>query len=129
MALPVSGKLKSGKGMTALEKLLLLYRQTVLFVPISTLERVLEINTINSALKKQKKKRKTSRLVQRGRFELVQHDTSRDRDLFYVYVPLGLYNEHAKSFDWVDLNNISLEWCQKFIEELGYWDKQCYLSR
>lgn len=122
MALPVSGKLKSGKGMTALEKL---------FVAVQAdgslcSDKYTGARTGNKhykfSLKKQRKKERLAALCKEAGLELVQHDTSRDRDLFYVYVPLGLYNEHAKSFDWVDLNNISLEWCQEFIEELGYWD-------
>lgn len=28
----------------------------------------------------------------------------------------------SKSFDWVDISNLSYEWCQGFIEELSHWD-------
>lgn len=41
---------------------------------------------------------------------------------FIVHVPVEEFNWKAKTFDWFDLDEISYEWAQDFIDEIKYWD-------
>lgn len=46
--------------------------------------------------------------------------------LYKVYVP-AIYNPHAwKDFDWVDIGNVTNNWCREFVEELLHWDGSIY---
>lgn len=41
---------------------------------------------------------------------------------FIVYVPISEYNPLAKTFDWVDLENVGYDWCVDFLDEIKHWD-------
>jgi nicotinic acid phosphoribosyltransferase len=74
------------------------------------------------------KKRKLNRLIaicqEAGLEYTVSREPTRgvrlDQDTMYVRVPVGKLL--SKSFEWVKPMERGFSWCEKFIEELGYWD-------
>lgn len=72
-----------------------------------------------------KKKRKIERLIQlceRLNFTYSLHNTKLDLTLIYVKVPVEYYRDDVKDFNWFQLDEISHEWAESFLEELSYWD-------
>lgn len=48
-------------------------------------------------------------------------DAKADGDYFVIYVK-GLTSKLSKTFDWVDLSEISSNWCKEFLNEVVEWD-------
>ena len=70
--------------------------------------------------KKRKKDRLLNILKQLG-WDFTYKKNNRNNYIFYVSCPksIGLY----KNFDqWINLSNVSYNWCKEFIEEMQYWD-------
>lgn len=74
--------------------------------------------------KKRKIERFTELLAQLGFTYKVSTDKQvgarKEQQIFKVAVPID--NILSKTFDWVDLSNISAVWAAEFIEELSHWD-------
>lgn len=71
-----------------------------------------------------KKQRKINRLTSILQSLGWYYTVSIDKDgftNFYIKTPPG-YQPYKFFKDWVDLTNVSLEWCKDFIEESSYWD-------
>lgn len=68
------------------------------------------------------KERKITRLydiLNAADIQSVTYELSDGRREIHVEVDASKYH---KDFSWVDISNLSVEWCQEFIEELSYWD-------
>ena len=49
--------------------------------------------------------------------------TKENTTKFYVTTP----KEYVKPiFDWIDLKNVTVNWCDEFLDELSYWDSHKY---
>jgi ribonucleoside-diphosphate reductase alpha chain len=69
-----------------------------------------------------KKERKIIRLVnilEKCNFEYSIVETKENSKKIYINVPEIYVQE---TFSWVNLNNVSYEWCNLFLEELAEWD-------
>lgn len=47
---------------------------------------------------------------------------------FLIYVPVEKYNYDAKTFDWINFNEISQEWAEGFLDEIVHWDGNVHQS-
>ena len=69
------------------------------------------------------KQRKADRLIKiciDGGFKYtISREPARPQN-YNIYVWLKQFP--SKTFDWIDITNISTEWAREFIEELSYWD-------
>lgn len=69
------------------------------------------------------KERKIERLISLLTSENIEF-TNKLKTNYNSYEITFDYDERIKhsNFDWVNLSNVSVEWCSQFIEELQYWD-------
>lgn len=71
------------------------------------------------------KQRKADRLVeiaqQCGYNYSVHHEPARPEN-YNIYVNVPETAHVSKTFDWVNVNTRSGQWCKSFIEEVSYWD-------
>lgn len=78
------------------------------------------------SFKRQDKIERLLWLCHMANWEVMEMDTKRANNdgvrSFIVYVPIEEYNERAKTFDWINLGEISYEWAKDFIDEIQYWD-------
>ena len=76
----------------------------------------------NTARFRFKKERKIERLIEIVENLGVRYETKVEKNgVTNIYV----YNsEHLKKefLDWIDLSQVSLQWCEEFIEEISLWD-------
>lgn len=76
----------------------------------------------NTARFRFKKERKIERLIEIVENLGVKYETKIEKNgVTNIYV----YNvEHLKNefLDWIDLSQVSLQWCEEFIEEISLWD-------
>lgn len=71
------------------------------------------------------KQRKIDRLLEickAGEFNVTELTSNGDARRFKVDIPLSCFSGDPKTFEWVDLSNISLAWCDSFMLELAEWD-------
>ena len=55
-------------------------------------------------------------------------ENCKNEKLYKVYVPV-IYNPHSwKDFNWVDIGNVTSNWCKEFVEELVNWDGSIYVK-
>lgn len=50
------------------------------------------------------------------------NEAKKDYKSFYVKVPLQDFDKNWKTFDWVNLESVSYEWCREFVEYSKHWD-------
>lgn len=122
-ALPTGGYLKHGSGMTALEKLFVAVQADGTTASGNyTGERTGTLH-YKFKLKKKRKIERITDLIKKTGFDYKIYPVKEESySLIYVHIPLEDYNHNAKTFDWIDYENISCEWIEDFIQELTYWD-------
>lgn len=77
-------------------------------------------HTYEISVKKERKKKRLTNLLNKLEFDYREFDTSRDGyRKFEVDVDK---NVDLKRFDWVNIENKSHHWCEEFIQELAEWD-------
>lgn len=123
---PVAGFLKSGKGITDHERLLIAIQADGTISDRYTGERCGTL-PVWFSFSKERKIRRLKELCRKLNYELLElsesegrTDNIKDQLRFKVNVPVT--KVLSKTFDWVSLSNVSLEWCEDFLEELSYWD-------
>lgn len=70
-------------------------------------------------IKKERKQKRLEELLERLGFEYTKSIYEKGAS-YRISVP---YTDMiSKTFDWVKLDEVSVEWCEEFIKELQYWD-------
>lgn len=123
---PLSGKLPHGKGMTNKEKMWVAVQADGSMASDKYTGAKTGKLHYKFGLKKKRKQERLARLCESAGYELRKHDTVSEREggssLYYVHLPVSEYNWGAKSFDWVNFENISYEWAIDFLNEVAQWD-------
>lgn len=121
-AIPLSGLLPLGREMTAQEKLWVAVQADGSLCG----EKYTGAKTGKLHYKfgftKERKIERLKMLADEAGWDFVEYDSIGHNRLFYLYVPKEQYNQEAKTFDWIDLANISYNWGQDFIFEIAQWD-------
>lgn len=123
---PISGCVrKEGEGISAIERLLVAAQADGTVSERYTGERCGSI-PVWFNLTKLRKVDRLLRLCDDAGVEVVHlSDDKRDQSKrLKVNIPLCNISQYrdVKSFNWVDLSNVSLLFCREFIEELSHWD-------
>lgn len=121
-AIPISGLLPLGREMTPQEKLwVAVQADGSLCGEKYTGENSGKLH-YKFGLTKERKIERLKMLAEEAGWDFVEYDSSGHCHLLYLYVPKEQYNKEAKTFDWIDLANISYNWGRDFIFELSQWD-------
>lgn len=76
-------------------------------------------------LKKQRKITRLESIISKLKLRFTKKGPDgRGRFTFIVWVPTN--SDISKKFDWVDLEEVSSEWCKEFVDELKNWDGYKY---
>ena len=76
---------------------------------------------VTFGFKKERKKVSLRSILKDLNFEFTE-TCNKDVTRFYVKIPLDLFMDSGKTFDWINLKDIDSEWCKEFIYELSNWD-------
>lgn len=76
-------------------------------------------SSIRFSFTKQRKIDRLKSLLNSAKLEYVAYELSDNRVEFHVKTDATKFK---KDLSWVDISNLSFEWCVDFIEELSYWD-------
>lgn len=123
-ALPISGSLKHGKGMTPQERLYVAVQADGTLCS----DKYTGVNTgylhYKFGFKKQRKIDRLLDLCTQAGWEVREANVKNKTGirLFYVYVPQAEFNWDAKTFNWFRFDEITYEWALDFIDELKHWD-------
>jgi nicotinic acid phosphoribosyltransferase len=74
---------------------------------------------IRFSLKKERKKERLRWILNSLEVEYTESKSNRPG---YVSFWIKLDEELSKTFDWIEFNTLSLNWCREFIEECSLWD-------
>lgn len=80
---------------------------------------------IRFSLKKDRKKDRLVQILKNLGWEYTLNQYEDGYYSFYIKCPI----EMQKDFDWIDLSEISPQWCKEFIEELPNWDGKVATER
>lgn len=123
-AVPIAGTAKKGRGMTDFERLLVAVQADGSLADASYTGSTSGKKHYKFGLSKQRKIDRLFEVCKGSGLEVVEYGLGRGDGLrlFYVKVPVDIYEERAKTFDWFNLEDISYEWAEDFVEELSHWD-------
>lgn len=76
--------------------------------------------THSFALTKDRKKERLEWILNKSNIPYTKSEPNKDNEVIYRIT--FNHDFDYKSFDWVDLKNKSLEWCEDFIQEVVEWD-------
>jgi ribonucleoside-diphosphate reductase beta chain len=77
--------------------------------------------TYEISVKKERKKTRLLNLIESTGVDYREFNVNREGYVRYeIDVPVSWGD--MKTFDWVDLSNVTADWCRDFIDELGLWD-------
>ncbi len=133
-ALPVAGYAKgtNDEGMTPLERLLVAVQADGSITDERYTGERTGTLSYRFSLNKQRKIDRLIQIATEAGYEYDIYEGKRfnvdGQRIVNIRVPKDDYNWNAKSFDWIDLEAISLKWCQDFIEELAHWDGSIHES-
>lgn len=119
----VSGKVKSNsKDLSALDKLMIAFQADGSYLnrKDSYTGEKTETLPIRFAVKKERKKERLVSILEELSYEYTCSKDSNDYYSFYIKVPKEI--NMLKDFSWVNIEDISLDWANAFIDELQYWD-------
>lgn len=82
---------------------------------------------IRFSLKKERKQNRLEEILRKTGFDFSKTRTAKtgkkkDYFSYWVAVPIEVFDQFQKTFDWIKFGEISSDWCEEFIEELGQWD-------
>jgi len=85
--------------------------------------RYTDCNAVTFSLTKERKKVRLENLLNELGYEYTKSDVLNHSNKKAYYVKVPVKTGATKFFDrWVNLEDITQNWCQEFIEELSYWD-------
>lgn len=119
----LAGKKKNGRdNLTMIERFLIAFQADGSFLQEEIRNgKITGCIAANFTFKKERKIKRFEEILKNLEFEYTKSDLDdRGQHKYYVKVPLAI--KLSKKFDWVDLNDVSSEWCREFIEELSQWD-------
>lgn len=121
-AIPVSGFKNGHREMTPLERLYIAVQADGTIADEGY--NGANIGTIHYkfGFMKERKINQMLELIEEGGWEHSIYNCESGITLIYVHVPVEDYRKDVKTFNWVDMENISYDWCCDFIDEVLKWD-------
>lgn len=127
-ALPISGNVTNGRGMTPQERLYVAVQADGTLCSDSyTGFRTGKLH-YRFGFKKTRKIERLISLCADAGWEVKELDVAGDIRTFIVYVPVDEYNHNAKTFDWIEYDKVSFEWINDFLDEIKHWDGNVHAS-
>lgn len=79
-------------------------------------------NTTTFSLTKERKKKRFEEILNNLQYKYTTKvtDENTGKIRYTVWVPIE--QKITKDFSWIDLSNVSCEWCREFLKELSHWD-------
>src|SRR3990167_3209498 len=80
--------------------------------------------TVRFSLTKKRKQERLENILSKINFKYTKqnekfHNT--DELTYYIQWPISCFYQPNKTFSWINIGAVSLDWCRDFIEELSYW--------
>lgn len=125
---PVSGYVISGKDSLSNEERFKIMTQADGSVSDRYTGEICGTRPVYFTFSKQRKIDRFLKLVEVLGYNYTRSDATKEngnvkeKHKFTVDVPVSMDFDSIKSFKWVDISNISTQWCNEFIEELSHWD-------